>query len=161
MANWISETFQVLANISTALGIPFAIYLFYQDRKRESIEREYIAYDSLDLNYIDYLKLCLDNPELDVFDIPLNKGEEAFSEQERREIIMFGILFSILERAFFMYEDESTGIKIRRRGQWEKYIINNWIPRENFRRMWRIQGEGYYTNFVRWMNSLIRKYGNE
>ena len=161
MANWISETSQVFANISTALGIPLAIYLFYQDRKREAREREYLAYDSLDSNYIEYLKLCLDNPNLDVFDIPIKKTEELFSEQERREVIMFGILFSVLERAFLMYEDESTGIKIRRRAEWEKYIVNDWIPRENFRKMWRIQGEGYHPGFVRYMNSILRKYENE
>jgi transcriptional regulator with XRE-family HTH domain len=160
MANWISETFQVLANISTALGIPLAISLFYQDRKKEIREREYIAYDSLDSNYIEYLKLCLDNPDLDVFDLPIEEGKERLSEQERRETIMFGILFSVLERAFLMYEDESTGIKIRRRIEWERYIVNDWIPREKFRKMWKIQGEGYYINFVRYMNSLIRQYEN-
>jgi hypothetical protein len=158
MLNSLSDTLQGLANISTALGIPLAIYLFYQDRKKEIREREYTAYDSLDSSYLEYLKLCLDNPDLDVFDIPIAEGHLKWSEQERREAIMFGILFSVFERAFLMYRDESVGMNIRRRTEWERYIIKDFIPRENFRRMWKIQGGSYHTNFVAHMDGLIRQY---
>jgi len=164
MANSIAEIVQVLANASTALGIPLAIYLFYEDRKREIREREYVAYDGLDSNYIEYLKLCLENPELDVFHIPIEdakNGEGKQAEKDRKEMIMFAILFSILERSYLMYQHEHTGVKIRRRAEWEKYIINDWLPRENFRRMWKLHGEEYQVDFVRYMNSLVKRYDNE
>ena len=161
MAGTFAEVCELLANISTALGIPLAIYLFYQDRQREIREREYMTYDSLDSNYIEYLKLCLDHPDLDVFDIPLQPKPSLTPEQQRREAIVLSILCSILERSYLLYRQESTGLKIRRRLEWERYITQEWLPRDNFRLFWKQRGQGYHADFVRYMNGLVQTYEGE
>lgn len=51
------------------LGIPIAMILFVRDRNRERTDKSLEAYDRLDERYIDYVKLCLEYPDLDVFEI--------------------------------------------------------------------------------------------
>ena len=65
------ELFEVAANIATILGIPSGITVYYFSKKREREQQEFETYNRLDDRFIDYIKLCLDNPELNVFEVPL------------------------------------------------------------------------------------------
>src|SRR5262245_57313822 len=94
---------QIVANIATILGIPLFILLFFRDRKKAQEDKALEAYDRLDERFIDYVKLCLEQPDLDTFEVSLKHREEtlSFEEQrmrERKELIMFTILVAIFER---------------------------------------------------------------
>nr|WP_321409923.1 hypothetical protein [uncultured Carboxylicivirga sp.] len=88
---------QIASSIVTILGLPLALYLFYNDKKKERKEREYGTYNALDDKYIHFLEMCLEKPELDVIEY---SKDECKNNKERQEQIMFLILISILERAF-------------------------------------------------------------
>jgi hypothetical protein len=155
----VKDLLDILSSLATILGIPIAILLFYNEKRRERKDREYGTYNALDDKYIDYLRLCLDNPDLDVFDIPLAHKGELTVEQERREMALLGILISILERAFLMYRDQSTKLKKSQWIGWDAYV-REWSARANFRRAWKlIEGEQFDADFVAYLNMLISVNG--
>src|SRR5712692_9201601 len=91
--------------LTQLIGIPVGIILYVLNKRRERIEREYGTYNALDERYIDYLKLCMGHPDLDVADTPRENTGAMNADQQHRELVMFSILLSIMERAFLMYKD--------------------------------------------------------
>jgi hypothetical protein len=58
------EWFELLSYAAAILGIPIAIWVYYTDKVRErKIKEKEVLFTSYTL-YVDYLKICLDNPEL-------------------------------------------------------------------------------------------------
>jgi len=150
------EVLDMLADIATVLGIPVAILLFANEKRKERRDREYGTYDALGKEYIDYLRLCMENPELDLYDIPLEKVSELSSEQKIRQYAMFEILVSLLERAFLMYQDQSSDIKRNQWAGWDEYV-HDYANRETFRRLWQTQGVEYDLDFIKYVTAVIDK----
>ena len=143
------------AKVVTILGFPLAIYLFYDDKKKERRDREYGTYNALDDKYVQFLQLCLNYPDLDIFDVPSEEGRDPTPAQRRQEQILFTILISILERAFLMYKDQSTTLKKRQWTGWVDYM-KDYCSRENFRREWPTLGPQFDSSFVEFVNGFIR-----
>lgn len=150
----LTDYLKVAAHIVTILGLPLAIFLYYQEKKKERRDREYGTYNALDDKYIQFLELCIEHADLDVFDVPLEDRNKSSPKQRRQEQILFTILISILERAFLMYKDQSSEIKKRQWTGWVDYM-RDYCSRENFRREWKKLGEQFDTEFVGLMNRLI------
>ena len=152
------ETFQDYLDVALGciefVGVPVAITLFYRAKRREQRDREYGTYDALDDGYTAYLQLALDNPDLDVADTPLPQPVAQAPERDHRELIVFSVLLSLLERAFLMYADKSDSVRQQQWSGWETYI-HAWCGRENFRRMWGVQGNGYDGRFTSYMKSRL------
>ena len=53
----LTDYFQVAAHIVTILGLPLAIFLYYQEKKKGRRDREYGTYNALDDKYIQFLDL--------------------------------------------------------------------------------------------------------
>jgi hypothetical protein len=156
----LKDTFELLAHIATILGIPVAILIFVNEKRKERRDREYGTYDALDEKYQDYLRLCMDNPELDVYYIPLEGKHELSREQKIRQWAMFEILLSLLERAYLMYQDQSSEIKKAQWFGWDKYM-HDYAKRETFRNLWQELSVEYDSSFVEYMNSVIEKVQDE
>jgi len=147
-----NEYFQAVAHIVTILGVPTAIYIYYRDREKERLSKEYNAYNSLDDKYIHYLEMCLNNPELDVFDLPIDENKDI---KKRKEIIMYMILTSILERAFLMYGNNDHRFKSHRQWVgWQSYI-QEYCKRDSFRKEWPKIGSQFNKDFVEFINIQI------
>lgn len=150
--------FEILANIATLLGVPIAIWLFANEKRRERLDREYGTYDALDEKYIEYLKLCLEYPELDVFDYAKSEIDQFLSKKnksvEKQELILFTILISIFERSFLMYRDQSTALKKEQWMGWDEYI-RDYAVRNNFRLAWKILGTQFDAKFLQYMDHVM------
>jgi hypothetical protein len=156
----LQQILQIASSITSLLGIPIGIYVYYSTKRKEQHDREYGTYNALDEKYIDYLLLCLQNWDLDVFDVPLESKKKATAEQTRKEAILFSILTSIFERAYLMYEDQSNEIKKAQFTGWE-HFMRDWSARANFRRAWKQAGfdpETYDQGFYKFMNSMIEAH---
>lgn len=140
------------------VGIPVAIYLFFTNKERERRDREYGTYDALDDKYIEYLRLCLDNPDLDVADIPQPQAAPLDAKQKHRELIMFSILISIMERAFLMYGDKATMIRTQQWEGWDAYA-RDWCQRDNFARALPLLRSQFDVQFVTYLDSLLPQAG--
>ncbi|MEK6479681.1 hypothetical protein WJR50_19215 [Catalinimonas sp. 4WD22] len=147
---------EIGALLVTLFGVPSAIYVYWQQKSKERKEREYGTYNALDDKYIDFLNLCLENHDLDIYHIA-KKGKSEYSpEQNARELIIFEILISLFERAFLMYRDQDSKIKKLQWEGWNRYM-EDWMQRDNFRRAWERLGTQWELNFENHMKEVYRK----
>jgi hypothetical protein len=145
-----------LADVATVLGVPTALVVFVNEKRRERRDREYGTYDALDDKYREYLLLCLENPELDLYDVPLDESPELDPPTRIRQAAMFDVLVSLLERAFLMYRDQSSSVKRRQWQGWVEYM-EAYADNPTFVRLWDLRGIGFDVDFVAYMNDVIRR----
>lgn len=149
----INEHLQIAAHVVTILSLPGAILIYYREKRRERLDREYGTYNALDDKYIDFLKLCAEHPELDIFEIPIGTDRKE-PLAERQELILYTMLISILERAYLMYSDQCTEIKARQWNGWHDYALD-YCRRTGFRNAWRKIGSGFDLEFCSYIDDLI------
>lgn len=148
---------EMMLNIAVAIvnlvGAPVAIVLFILTKRRERIEREYGTYNSLDEKYIDYLQLCVQHPNLDVFDVPL-PGYKPTPELHWQELQIFSVLIAVLERTYLMYRDKSRAVRESQWKGWEAYM-KDWASRQNFRDAWEQLKGQFDCGFEKHMETLL------
>lgn len=154
--NWID----LLANLAALLGIPIAILLYVTDRKKDRQQQEYLTYSSLDDKYIDFMKLLVANSDISFFDLKAFEIDAFPIEKRNRLVALFEIFFSILERAYVMYSDQPSKIRKKQWIGWLDYIKIS-AAGEGFQKMWAEIGEGFDTDFYRFMNNLIMDINNQ
>jgi hypothetical protein len=113
------------------------------------------AYRSLDEKYLEYEKLCLQHPNLDVFDHPQEPTDALNDEQEKQELIIFSILISIFERAYLMYRGVVRSTRKKQWNGWKQYMIL-FFERENFQGAWAKCGNMFDTDFQKFINEEIK-----
>jgi hypothetical protein len=150
----LTEILGALSDLAAVLGIPLAIILFVNEKRKERREREYGTYHALDEKWTEFLQLCIQYPEFDLYDLPLEKKVRYTPEQKIRQYAMFEILLSLLERAFLMYRDQSSRIKKAQWAGWNEYM-HDYSGRTTFRRLWKLRGKEYDEGFMKHMNAII------
>ncbi len=126
------ETWELLSYVVTVIGLPFAIFVFWleQRKSREAEDEELQA--RLNAAYTDFLKLVLDNADLQM----LRRGPVTTPltpEQEERRYALFGILIALFEQAYLMvYEEDMSRQRQRQWQVWADYM-QEWCQREDFR----------------------------
>jgi hypothetical protein len=127
------ETWELLSYIVTVVGLPLAILVFLYEQRRERENEEEAVYQLLSDNYQDFLKVALENPDLQLFSSREMKVPTA--EQHERMVILFSMLISLFERAYLLlYEEDMSGTQARRWGSWEDYM-GEWCQRRDFREL--------------------------
>ncbi|HEX3443296.1 MAG TPA: hypothetical protein VHS80_01160 [Chthoniobacterales bacterium] len=114
-------------------ALPFAIMVFLFERRKERLAEEEELNQRLSDEYIGFLKLVLDNADLQLLRrrAPLRELSE---EQEERRFALFGILVSIFERAYILVYEENMNRQTRRLwSSWEDYM-REWCRRADFRK---------------------------
>jgi hypothetical protein len=151
---FMNDFVQIVAHLVTIGGVPLAIWLYLQEKRRERHERAYGAWHALDSQYLRFLELCLARPDLDVLDLPVGDGGEPTNDQIRQEQILFRMLITLLERAFVMYHEQTTDVEERQWGQWLGYM-KDFATRENFRLAWPQLSQRFDSDFVGFMDELM------
>src|ERR1700758_4776453 len=113
-------------------ALPFAILVFVIERRKERFVDEEEIYQRLSDEYTNFLKLVLDNADLQL----LRKRADPVQlteEQMERKLALFGILVSIFERAYILVYEERMKKQTRRLwSSWEDYM-REWCGRADFR----------------------------
>jgi len=149
----IKDILEIVSQIAVAIGIPTVAYQFWQDRR----DREYGTFDALDEKYVEFQRICIEYPELDIHDIPFESDppRELTVLDVKREEAALWILMALFERAFLMYQRHPRKV---RRSQFDGWVtqMRQWGERENFRRAWAMLEPGDYDrDFMRWFQSEI------
>jgi hypothetical protein len=154
--NWEAAKFviDILGGITVLLGVPIGLYQFMRAVKKEQRDREYATYDAVDQKFIEFETFCFDHPRLNISDIENAHSYELTAEEQKQELIAFSVLLSMFERAFLMYQDQSTEIKRRQWSGWDAYI-REYCKRENFRKAWPICGTTFDSEFQAYMRQFI------
>src|SRR4051812_21074038 len=116
------ETWELLSYIVTVVGLPLAIGVFFFEQRKERENEEEEVYQLLSDNYQDFLKVALANPDLKLFSA--DSSTVLNDEQGERQLIIFAMLISLLERAYLLlYEESGMAPKQARRwNSWDDYI---------------------------------------
>ncbi len=146
----------VITKIVIILGLPIAFIQYRITKRKEKRDREYGTYNALDEKYLEYQQLCLRYPYLNIFDIPDTEPIKLNKEQEKEELILFTMLFSIFERAYLLYLDQRSDIKEKQWRGWDTYITS-FCRRDNFVKSWGISGSTFDTEFEKYMREKIRE----
>jgi hypothetical protein len=141
----------ILSKAVVILGLPIGSYQYFRTKRKEKRDREYGTYNALDLQYVEFQKLCLEHSDLNIFDIADNPAPVLDALQQKKELILFTMLFSIFERAYLLYHrsersDQWAG--------WESYI-QSYCERENFLHAWEISGKTFDSKFEAFMAKTI------
>lgn len=150
----LAQYLEVATFVITILGFPAAIFIYLKEQKLQRDEREYGTYDALDDKYIEVQQLCLEYPELDIFDTPYETPRTLTEEQKKQEEAILLIRISLFERAFLMYQRAPTQAKA---DQWEGWDseIKEWFDRDNFRKIWEVHGPYFDKAFVDYLESYL------
>jgi hypothetical protein len=152
------ETFEFLSYVVTVIGLPFAIIVFIMEQRKERDSEEEEIYQRLSDEYREFLKLVLDNADLQLL---RREGvrHELTEEQKERRLAIFGILISLFERAYLLVYEEKMDKKARRLWQsWEDYMIE-WVCRAEFRDALPNLLEGEDEEFTQYIRQLAAKQG--
>jgi hypothetical protein len=138
--NDLNDYLQVFAHLTTIAGVPTGIWLYYTEKQkeREAGEKERKAreektFDELDDKYVEFMQLCLQHTDVDVFDPPLGDEYNPNPAQLRAEHALFAILISLFERAFVMFEYQELAFRQRQWDGWES-LMKAYCYRKAFRR---------------------------
>ena len=138
-------------------ALPFAILVFIFERRKERLAEEEELNQRLSDEYIGFLKLVLDNADLQLLrrHAPLRELSE---EQEERRFVLFGILVSIFERGYILVYEERISRQSRRLwSSWEDYM-REWCRRPEFRKALPELLEGEDPEFRSHIESIAKGF---
>jgi hypothetical protein len=145
------ETWELLSYVVTVIGLPLAIAVFIYEQRKERDNEEEEIFQRLSDEYREFLKLVLDNADLQLLRRE-GTGRTLSAEQQERRFAIFGILISLFERAYLLvYEDDMDKKAQRLWRSWEDYM-REWVRRAEFRDALPelLQGEDEeFTNYIR------------
>lgn len=149
---------EILASLATIIGIPLAVFIYFQEKRKERQDRETAIFDSLDQWYSDFLKLSFENKDLAaIYYAPFIVGKtidkELTDDQKIRQVLYFEMLTSILERAFLIYRNQKDQIKLKRWEGWNQYMVD-WMEVKQYREVWHFIGAQWDNDFMDHMNTI-------
>ncbi len=116
--------------VVTVFALPFAIFLFLFEQRKERDAEDEEAYQLLQNAYNDFLKIVLDNPDLQLRSATMIA--DLNDQQRERMLIIFEMLIALFERAYIVsYEGDLKGVALRRWNSWDDYM-REWCRREDF-----------------------------
>jgi hypothetical protein len=152
----LKDVLETLSYITVIVGFPVAIYQYRRKTIKEQADREYGTYNALDEKYLEFQRLCFENPSLDIFDVRDREPRVPSEDERKQELIAFTMLFSVFERAYLMYHDQPDGIRQRQWSGWHEYI-REYCGRANFQAAWEISGETFDTEYQVFMSAEITR----
>lgn len=147
--------------VVTILGVPAFILTWLYTRQSESrqlrdeaLQRRWDTFLTLDEAYCRFVRLCIERPELDIFEVAL---PDSMSIEERQEVMAFTELISVMESAYVLFHDprnqESRGAHWAGWASW----IEAYSERESFRNAWKLTGGGTDEAFSAYVNGLVER----
>jgi len=124
------DFWEVASYVVTVFALPFAVFLFFFEQRKERDAEDEEAYQLLQNAYNDFLKIVLDNPDLQLRRTVMRTDLTA--EQRERALIIFEMLISLFERAYIVsYHPDLSGVALRRWHSWDDYM-REWSRRDDF-----------------------------
>jgi hypothetical protein len=114
----------------TVIGLPFAVWVFVAQQKKERENEEEEAYQLLSDAYIDFLGIVLGNADLQLRSTSALPNPTP--EQRERMLVIFDMLISLFERAYLVaWKPDMEATEQRRWNSWDDYM-REWCRREDF-----------------------------
>ena len=155
---------QIIFYLSLSVSGPLGVYQYLKARLMERRAQEYKVYNELDNRLFEYQKLALQYADLDILDLPcLNlldmpnrEGLPQLDKKRKQELIAHAMLFSLFERAYLMFNSQTTLFKDKQWSGW-KLFLDELLHRENVQSAWQLSKHTYDTDFQAFMEGKIQK----
>jgi hypothetical protein len=124
------ELLELASYFVTVIALPFAVWVFLAEQRKERENEEEEAYQHLSDAYNDFLKIVLDHADLQ---LRTNAAlPNPTPEQNERMLVIFDMLISLFERAYLVaYKPQMTETEQRRWNSWDDYM-REWCRRDDF-----------------------------
>src|SRR5262245_50882680 len=130
---WGIEAWEFLSYVVTVIGLPLAIFTYWQEQRKERENEDEETYQLLSDAYTEFLKLVLENPDLQLRS--RRATPNLTDEQRERRQVVFEMLISLFERAYLLaYDDDMTEKQKRRWHSWDDYM-REWCRKPDFSAM--------------------------
>lgn len=125
------ETWELASYVVTVIGLPFALIVFILEQRKERLSEQEEIFQRLSDEYREFLKLVLDNADLQLLRRD-GARRDLTPEQNERRFAIFGIVISLFERAYLLVYEEKMDKQTRRLWKsWEDYM-REWVRRPDF-----------------------------
>lgn len=146
------EHWELASYVVTVIALPFAIIVFIWEQRRERTNEEEEIYQRLSDEYAEFLKLVLQNADLQL--TAARSPTSLSPEQMERKRVLFDILVSLFERAYILvYEEDMNAQQQRLWKSWEDYM-REWCRREDFRALLQYMLRGEDPDFAAYIRRL-------
>ncbi|WP_298835285.1 hypothetical protein [uncultured Piscinibacter sp.] len=124
------ETFEIASYAVTVVALPFAVWVFLVEQRKERENEEEEAYQHLSDAYNEFLRIVLDNADLQ---LRTNTAlPDPTPEQNERMLVIFDMLISLFERAHLVaHKEQMSPTEQRRWNSWDDYM-REWCRRDDF-----------------------------
>lgn len=124
------DAFEFASYVVTVVGLPFAVWVFFSEQRKERENEEEEAYQHLSDAYGQFLQTVLANADLQ---LRTNAAlPNPTSEQNERMLVIFDMLISLFERAYLVaHKAHMTPTEQRRWNSWDDYM-REWCRRDDF-----------------------------
>lgn len=147
------QWWELASYVVTVVGLPLAIAVFIMEQRKERQNDDEEVYQRLSDEYMEFLKLVLDNSDLHLLHLDGVKVALTPDQQERKYVI-FGILIALFERAYLLVFEEHMGRQTKRLWQsWDDYM-REWCRREDFRTIMSHHLEGEDPEFREYITRI-------
>jgi hypothetical protein len=153
------EWFELSSYLVTIFGLPFAIWAFLREQRKERENEDEEGWQQLSDAYNEFLKLVLANPDLK---LRTESGCPNLTDEQRERMrVIFEMLVSLFERAYILlYNEESMpGRQSRRWNSWEDYM-REWCRRKDFYNLLPDLLRGEDPSFAAYIGRLAAQEGH-
>ena len=124
------EALELASLAVTVVGLPFAVWVFMTQQRKERENEEEEAYQHLSDAYNEFLKVVLAHADLQLR--TTSALPNPTPEQHERMLVIFDMLVSLFERAFLVaHKPQMSAAEQRRWNSWDDYM-REWCRRDDF-----------------------------
>ena len=95
------------------------------------------------------------HPDLDILDLPGKNRASGADRKQKQELIAHAILFSLFERAYLMFKNQTALFKHKQWSGW-KLFLDDLLHRESVQAAWQLSKHTFDTDFQAFMDGKIR-----
>jgi hypothetical protein len=148
------ELLEVASLVVTVVGLPFAVWVFVAQQRKERENEEEEGYQHLSDAYNAFLQVVLDNADLQLRSAPALPNPTP--QQNERMLVIFDMLISLFERAYLVaYKEEMDATERRRWNSWDDYM-REWCRRDDFFNALPLLLRGEDPEFQRYMKRVAQ-----
>jgi hypothetical protein len=151
----IKDIAQIIFYLSLSVSGPLAVYEYLKARRTERQAQEFKVYNELDNRLFEYQKLALMHPDLDILDLPGKNRPSGADRKQKQELIAHAMLFSLFERAYLMFKNQTVWFKDKQWSGW-KLFLDDLLHRESVQAAWKLSKHTFDTDFQTFMEGTIR-----
>ena len=148
------EISELASQLVTAIGLPFAVWVFLAQQRKERENEEDEAYQRLSDAYHHFLSVVLANADLQLRSA--SALADATLEQRERIRVIFDMLISLFERAYLVaWKPKMSPTEQRRWNSWDDYM-REWCRRDDFYEMLPVLLRGEDPQFQAYIQQLAQ-----